>query len=176
MRPDRLPPGLAAAVLLALAGFASAADKPAPPPLVINADHSTAVSAPGSDHGQAVYEGHVVLTRGDAAMHGAKAVVYTRNGGLERAVVTGAPATFSWTPPGAHRVDGRADSVTYLASSNTVVLHGDVLVTRGAESFSAAEVRYDLDTGTLNAQSGGTDGGTRVHVVMPPAAATGHRP
>lgn len=162
-----------------LGGFAGAAlaGSTAQPALIIDADHSTATNAPGSPHGKAVYEGHVTLIRGAALMHGMKAVVYTLDGKLDRAVVSGDPASFSWQPQTGRRIDGHAMTVTYIAGSDSVVLTGNVVLTRGAETFSAAEIHYALTSGTLTATSGHEDHGSRVHVVMPPPGSTGnHRP
>jgi len=163
----RLAGRLAAAGLFLAAAAAVAA---AGPSLVVDADHSTAVSAPGSDHGKATYTGHVLITRGPTVIHGDRADVYTRAQRLDRAVVTGSPATFTWHGKNGRPVDGHARTITYRAANNTVTLEGKAVVVRGDERFSASRAVYALDTQTLTAHGNGHE---RVHVVVPPAAGTG---
>jgi len=160
---------------LAVAGLvlaAAAAATPPPPSLVVDADHSTAVSAPGSNTGKATYTGHVVITRGTTVIHGDRADVYTRRQRLERAVVTGSPATFTWQGKKGRPVNGHAQTITYRAKDDTLTLEGQVVVVRGRERFSAAEAVYALDSQTLTAHG---NSGERVHVVVPPSASTSPR-
>ncbi|MGH7058371.1 MAG: lipopolysaccharide transport periplasmic protein LptA, partial [Acetobacteraceae bacterium] len=164
---------LAAVALPAIAGaLALGATQP---PLLVNADRSTAIELSG-DRAQATYEGRVVITRGAVVIHGERGVVYVYKQHLDKTVVTGTPATFTWRPRQGSPVNGHAATITYLAASDTVVLTGDVEVTRGAETFSAAEARYALKTGTLAAHGGSGPTPGRVHVVVPPPAATAGRP
>ncbi len=140
------------------------------PPLVVDADHSTAVRRPGADTAKMTYTGHVVVTRGPTVIHGDRAVVQTRHGRLTQAHVTGNPATFTWHGKNGKPVHGSAAQITYLAHSNSIRLQGGVNITRGGEQFSAAEAVYMLQSQTLTASGQGKD---RVHAVMPPAEATG---
>lgn len=141
--------------------------------LVVTADRSTAITSPGSVQSRVTYEGHVVLTRGDAEIDGDRAVVYLVHQNLDRATVTGSPATFSWRPAGERPVTGNAHQITYFLKTDEVVLVGQVHVRRGGERFSAAEAHYLLKSGTLTAQGGTSPSAERVHVVMPPAGTTG---
>ena len=164
----------AAAALLAI--FAASAAAAPQPPLVVTADRSTAISFPDSNRTQATYEGSVVITRGAATIHGERAIVYMKNQHLDRAVVTGTPATFTWLPQQGAPVHGSAATITYLAISDTVVLTGKVTVQRGMETFSSAEARYALKTGTLAAHGGSGAAPGRVHVVVPPPPSTDNHP
>lgn len=136
-------------------------------PLTVSADHSVTTLDTRADSGQTTYRGHVVIRRGTTVIHGAQAVVHTRHQRLEKAVVTGKPATFSLEPSGDERpVHGQAHSITYKVGANTLVLEGNATLHRGGQTFSAARVQYDLGTGTLKARG---HQGERVHVVIPPA-------
>ncbi|MGH8428360.1 MAG: lipopolysaccharide transport periplasmic protein LptA [Gammaproteobacteria bacterium] len=165
---------LAAAALLTILG-ASATAAPQPS-LVITADRSTAISFADGNRTQATYEGSVVITRGAATIHGERAIVYMKNQHLDRAVVIGIPAIFTWLPQQGAPVHGSAATITYLAASDTVVLTGKVKVRRGGETFSSAEARYALKTGTLAAHGGSGSTPGRVHVVVPPPASTDNHP
>lgn len=165
-----LPAGLLAAVAL----IAGSADATQPPPaLVVNADSSTAVSAPGSTETRVTYDGHVVLIRGNAEIDGQQAVVSLVNENLDKAIVTGAPATFIWRPKTGQAVHGTAQRITYMVGADEVVLTGNVALKRGPETFSAGEAHYFLRTGTLTAHGGTSATPGRVHVVMPPPATHG---
>lgn len=172
----RAPALAVAALALAIPVVAGGAETPAPrtasPPLVVDADQSTAINIPRSGSGHVTYTGHVVITRGATVIRGARAVVFTQGRRLQRAVVTGNPATFSWQGKTGRPVQGQALTITYRAAEDTVELAGSVVVTRGKERFSAAQAVYALQTQTLSAHGTGTE---RVHAVFPPTATTGGR-
>ncbi|MGH8226027.1 MAG: lipopolysaccharide transport periplasmic protein LptA [Gammaproteobacteria bacterium] len=158
------------AALLLLLCAAGAVAGAAPVPLTVDADHSTAVNQADADSGQVTYSGHVVITRGGVAIHGDRAVVYTRRQRLEKAVVTGDPVRFSWHSANAAPVSGEAQEVSYIVAGNSIELHGKVTLHRGAEIFSASTMHYALDTKVLTAEGGKNQ---RVHAVIPPATTTG---
>lgn len=166
----RLAAGFLVAAALA-AGSASRAQTA--PALIVNADRSTAISTPGSGHSQVTYGGHVVLIRGSAEIDGEKAVVFLERENLDKATVTGTPATFIWQPETGQPVRGTALRITYLVRADEVVLNGNVELKRGSETFSAGEAHYFLQTGTLTAHGGTSATPGRVHVVMPPPATHG---
>ncbi|HEX5314817.1 MAG TPA: lipopolysaccharide transport periplasmic protein LptA [Gammaproteobacteria bacterium] len=157
---------------VAAAGMLAAAQAP----ILVSAERSTAL-LPEGDHAQVTYEGAVVITHGAAVIHGDRAVLYMKNQHLDRAVVSGAPATFIWQPQTGVPVHGEAAIITYLAAADTVVFAGRVKVHRESQTLSAAEARYTLKTGTLSARGGTGTNPERVHVVIPPAPpATAPRP
>lgn len=162
------------AIVIAVASMAggSAGAEQAAVPLVVNADRSTAVSEPGSSESQVTYDGHVVLTRGQTEIDGQQAVVFLKQENLDKATVTGTPATFTWRPKSGRVVHGTAQRITYLVGADEVVLTGNVEVRRGSETFSAGEAHYFLQTGTLTAHGGTSASPGRVHVVMPPPPAS----
>jgi len=158
---------LLAATSLALPAATFAAN---PQPLTVDADHSVTTLDNKADTSQTTYSGHVVIRRGTTVIHGAQAVVHTRHQRLEKAVVTGKQATFSVQKAGDKGpVHGRADRITYQVAANTLVLEGDAHLKRNGQKFSAARVRYNLDTRTLEARGKRDE---RVHVVIPPAQST----
>lgn len=164
---------LALLIGVCLASGVQAALPLQPQPLIINSDHSLTTLDKKADTGRTIYTGHVVITRGSFVMHGAQAIVYTRNQHLEKAVVTGAAAQFTWQPDDGRTVHGRAQTITYLAGENALVLESEARLQRGEQVFSAARVHYDLDSRTVQAQG---KKGQRVRVVIPPAPSTAARP
>lgn len=161
---------LGACLLVFACALAVPAAQAAATALTVDADHSTAVNPAGAGAGQVTYSGHVVITRGNMVIRGERAVVYTRNQRLEKAVVTGGPAHFFWHPAKGVPVRGEAQEATYLAAADTVELRGAVTLTRGGEVLSAAAMRYALGTQTLTAEGSAS---RRVHAVIPPAATAG---
>ncbi|MGH8161198.1 MAG: lipopolysaccharide transport periplasmic protein LptA, partial [Gammaproteobacteria bacterium] len=143
----RGPVVLLAAMLMIAIGSAWAA--PPAPPLVVDADHSTATHNSNSDTGQVTYTGHVVITHGPTIIHGAHAIVYTQRQQLVKAVVTGSPTNFTYRPDTGRPVHGVADKITYLANDNMVILEGHATLHRGKEVFRAAIVHYDIVTQLL---------------------------
>jgi lipopolysaccharide export system protein LptA len=136
-------------------------------PLTVDADRSLTTLERKADTSQTTYTGHVVIRRGTTVIHGAKAVVHTRDQRLEKAVVSGKPANFSVHQAGRQRpVQGRAQRITYQVAANTLVLEGDAHLHREGQKFSAARVQYNLGTRAIQAHG---KQGERVHVVIPPA-------
>ncbi|MGH8274150.1 MAG: lipopolysaccharide transport periplasmic protein LptA [Gammaproteobacteria bacterium] len=144
-------------------------------PITVDADHSVATRPSGSGSGTVTYDGHVVITRGGKAIvHGAHAVVYISHQHLQKAVVTGSPAQFSWQPDKGLPVHGQALKITYFAAENSVEMEQQARLHRGKEVFSAARIHYSLTTQVLKAEGKtGSKQGGRVHVVIPPASSAG---
>lgn len=134
-------------------------------PLTITADHWTVTNKTG----QAVYSGHVVITRGAFEVRGNRAVVHVRNQKVSRIVVTGAPARFQWHPNKRPPARGAAQQITYLAANNLIELSGNVEIHRRGQTIQAPRMRYALSNGTLNARQRGSQ---RVKVVLPAASST----
>ncbi|MDN5864793.1 MAG: lipopolysaccharide transport periplasmic protein LptA [Gammaproteobacteria bacterium] len=126
-----------------------------------------------ADTGRTTYSGHVVITRGPVVIRGVRAIVFTLHQRVEKAVVTGSLAVFVWKPEDGPAVHGEAQTITWLAVDNALLLETDAKLRRGEQIFSAAQVRYDLDTRTVRARGGE---GQRVHVVIPPAKGTAAKP
>ncbi len=156
---------LGALLLGAGLGYAHAGS----PPLTITADHWTVTNKTG----QAVYSGHVVITRGAFKVYGNRAVVYVRDQKVSRILVTGSPARFQWHPNKRPPARGTAQQITYLAASNLIELSGEVEIQRRGQTVQAPQMRYALSSGTLNARQRGSQ---RVKVILPAASSTANGP
>lgn len=139
------------------------------PTLVIESDRFVTTLDKNADKSRTTYTGNVFITRGNLEMRGHQAVVYTSRRDLDKIVVTGTPVRFTWNPENARTVHGHALVVRYFAADNVVVLERRARLTRADRIFTAAHIRYDLDTRIVKAHGSRDE---RVHVVIPPASGT----
>jgi len=156
-------------------------------PINVRADHGDFRSDPNdSSNGTGIYTGHVVITQGSIILTADKAILHVVNNELDTADVTGNPATFEQQPDKGEKMHGKAQEITYNASTNEVVLITDARLTQGViqtltndkspdqppqtaqgtRLMTADRIRYNTDTQHVIAKSGGDEG--RVHMSFPP--------
>lgn len=136
--------------------------------LRVTADRATA-SGIDSDNSRWVFTGNVHI---DSAKFGVltsdSATVDFRNNQLESAVVTGQPAEFEQTSSKTGVLArGHADSIHYLAATDTVRLTGNAQLQYGGTETKAAVVIYDIRNRRLQFAGAGTPG-SRVRIVTTP--------
>jgi len=141
-------------------GLASDRDQP----ITIEADTATLKEK----EGVSVYRGNVYLNQGTLKLHGDTLTVYTKDDHIEKAILTGAPATFTQRPDG-QEVDQHAEAqrMEYQAAGGFLVLTGAARVwqTDGKE-FRSEKITYNITANTVNA--GDSSGGDRVHITLQP--------
>lgn len=142
-------------------------------PINIQADHGDFTNNSKSNNGTGVYTGHVLITQGSIRITADKAVLHMLNGEIQTADVTGAPATFQQQPDSGALMHGTANEITYDQSKNEVDLLGNAFLRQGGRVFTADVIHYNTETEHVIAL-GGQNGG-RVHITIPPKAAT-HTP
>jgi lipopolysaccharide export system protein LptA len=141
-------------------GLASDRDQP----ITIEADTATLKEK----EGVSVYHGNVYLNQGTLKLHGDTLTVYTKDDHIEKAILTGAPATFTQRPDG-QDVDQHAEAqrMEYQAAGGFLILTGAARVwqTDGKE-IRSEKIVYDITRNTANA--GDSAGGDRVHITLQP--------
>ena len=142
-------------------------------PINIRADHGDFTNNSKSNNGTGVYTGHVLITQGSIRITADKAVLHMLNGEIQTADITGTPATFQQQPDSGARVHGTADNITFDQSKNQVDLLGNAHLQQDGRAFTADVIHYNTSTEHVIAV-GGKNGG-RVHITIPPKAAT-HTP
>lgn len=159
---------LCAALLSAGAAHAERADRSKPIQLEadkVSLDDATQVG---------VFSGNVLLTQGTLSISGDEIVATQGKRGFERGLVTGNPAHFRQKPDrGNAYIEGSGARIEYNAVSGIIDIYGDADVKRGLEEVHGEHIVYDLHKETF--QASGThsnEPGGRVHVVIPPHAAT----
>jgi len=154
-------PALLLLCLPALAyGLASDRDQP----ITIEADRATFKEREGIS----IYQGNVYLNQGTLKLHGDTMTVYTKDDHIEKAVLTGKPATSLQRPDG-QDVDQHAEAqrMEYQADNGVMILTGAARVwqTDGKE-LRSEKIIYDITRNTANA--GSSTGGDRVHITLQP--------
>ena len=133
-------------------------------PITIEADRATLKE---KEH-ISIYQGNVYLNQGTLKLHGDTMTVYTKDDHIEKAVLTGNPATFLQRPDN-QDVDQHAEArrMEYQAADGLMILQGAARVwqTDGKE-FRSEKIIYDITRNTVNA--GDKSGGDRVHITLQP--------
>jgi lipopolysaccharide export system protein LptA len=154
-------PALLLVCLPALAhGLASDRDQP----ITIEADSA---SFKGKE-GISIYQGNVYLNQGTLKLHGDTMTVYTRDDHIEKAVLTGNPATSVQRPDG-QDVDQHAEArrMEYQADAGLMILTGAARVWQSdGKELRSEKIIYDITRNTANA--GSSTGSDRVHITLQP--------
>jgi lipopolysaccharide export system protein LptA len=133
-------------------------------PITIEADRATLKEKESIS----IYQGNVTLNQGTLRLRGDTMTVYTKDDHIEKAVLTGNPATFLQRPDG-QDVDQHAEAqrMEYQAAAGLMILTGAARVwqTDGKE-LRSEKIIYDITRNTANAGSG--TGGDRVHITLQP--------
>ena len=152
------------ALLLCLPALAYGLAADRDQPITIEADKATLKEK----EGVSIYQGNVYLTQGTLKLHGDTLTVHTKADHVDKAVLTGNPATFLQRPDG-QDVDQHAEAqrMEYQAAAGLMILQGAARVwqTDGKE-FRSEKIIYDITKNTVNA--GGSIGGDRVHITLQP--------
>jgi lipopolysaccharide export system protein LptA len=153
-----------AALLLCLPGLAYGLASDRDQPITIEADRATLQEKEGIS----TYQGNVYLNQGTLKLHGDILTVYTKGDHIEKAILTGNPATFLQRPDG-QDVDQHAEAqrMEYQATGGVMILQGAARVwqTDGKE-FRSEKIIYDITRNTINA--GDRAAGDRVHITLQP--------
>ena len=151
--------------VLCTAGVAQARQSDKNQPININAS----AFAGSQDSGKITFTGNVQLDQGTFKADGAQATGYTDpndNSQWQRVVLTGNPAHFQQTQDSGTLVHGRAQTIDYKVSENTVILTGNAaVVQQGRGEFHGDRLVYNTDTGEIQ---GTPTAGGRVHITLQP--------
>jgi lipopolysaccharide export system protein LptA len=135
-------------------------------PITIEADRATFKEKESIS----IYQGNVYLTQGTLKLHGDTMTVYTQGDHIEKAILTGNPATFLQRPDG-QDIDQHAEArrMEYQAANGLMILTGAARVwqTDGKE-LRSEKIVYDINKNTANA--GDSSGDDRVHITLQPKA------
>ena len=141
-------------------GLASDRDKP----VTIEADKATYLEK----QGVSIYQGNVHLGQGTLRLHGDTLTVNMTNDHIDKAVLTGNPATAVQRPDNAD-VDQHAEAqrIEYDAGAGLMTLTGSARVwqTDGKE-LRSDRIIYNINTNTVNA--GSSTASERVHITLQP--------
>jgi lipopolysaccharide export system protein LptA len=158
---------LTALLLLCLPVLAHALASDRNQPVTIESDKATYKEKEGIS----TYQGNVHLSQGTLKLHGDTLTVYTTDDHIEKAILTGNPATGVQRPDNAD-VDQHAEAqrIEYQAASGLMILTGNARVwqTDGRE-LRSEKIIYNITTNTVDA--GGNTASDRVHITLQPKPA-----
>lgn len=162
-------PRLLLALLLSAASCAALAEKAdSSKPIEVNADSA----ALDQKQGVNVFEGNVVITQGTMNLRADKTVTTRDASGRQKLVATGNQVQFRQKLDGqADYVEGRAARVDYDSASNTVILSGKAVVTRGKDVVSGEQISYNTVTEVYQVKgqgAGSTAPKGRVTIILQP--------
>jgi lipopolysaccharide export system protein LptA len=153
-------------VLTATMGTAAGQQTQSQDPINLEADKAELNNATG----ESVYTGDVKLTRGETVITGDRLELYTNDdGALERAVVTGEPATYKGKPqPDEGIVRGEAPRMIYYAGANERIrMTNGAVLWRDKDRLEGQTVVYRIQDDTVEAESGqGSD--QRINITLQP--------
>jgi len=164
----RVAARLAMVALLGAAGISGAQQRDRGP-INLEADRAELNNATG----ESVYTGDVRLTRGDTVITGDRLELYAdKQGQLERAVVTGQPATYKGNPAkGRGTVRGEAPRMTYhTGGDERLRMSGGATLWRGQDRLEGETVTYRIQQDTVEAV-GGESGDGRINITLQPDTA-----
>ena len=153
------------ALLFVLFSHASTASLDADEPIRINARNVEANEKTGT----VVYSGKVVVEQGQLSLQADRVEIVTRQGKTDLVRATGKPAKLRQRPgEGTEEIQAEANRVDYHVARRVIDMSGNVSLRRGADTFTADVLHYDLVSKSLNA-AGDEKRDGRVHAVIQPA-------
>jgi lipopolysaccharide export system protein LptA len=155
---------LTALLLLCLPGMAHGLASDRDQPMTIEADKATYKEK----EGVSIYQGNVHLSQGTLKLHGDSLTVYMTNDHIDKAILTGNPATAVQRPDNAD-VDQHAEAqrIEYEAAAGLMTLTGDARVWQSdGRELRSDKIIYNITTNTVNAGSGTAS--ERVHITLQP--------
>jgi lipopolysaccharide export system protein LptA len=124
--------------------------------LGITADTATADPA-NFDDSVWTFTGGVVIVNADTEARCERAELRFRGNRLEKAVLTGSPATFTQRRPTGEPTEGRSRAVEYDLAGKAIRLLGDAWLSDGTNEITGSSIAYDLAREVVTAGAG--DGG-----------------
>jgi lipopolysaccharide export system protein LptA len=153
-------------VLVALpvyAGVAHALDSDRTQPLKVEADTARI----NKKTGVSVYTGHVIIHQGTLRITASRIEVYTSNGGMNRIVAEGSPATYRQRPEKRDQdIVAEAGRMEYDAVHNRAVFLKKAILNQAGNTFKSDRIVYDIANDAVDA--GKKEGGDRVIITIQP--------
>lgn len=118
------------------------------------------------------YYGNVEFAQGELKIFGDRLIVTAPEGTLRRAEADGEPARIHDVTEEGERLRARARNIVYEPEKPLLTLTGSAEIVREGDRFNAARIRYQPDTGRVEAERG-DDNGERVRITIQPETMDG---
>ena len=155
----RLP--ILALLLLASPAFALKSDREKP--MDVQAEEFEAAIGE-NESGETTLSGDVVITQGSMEVKSDKAVIHRKSAEIERAVLTGRPATLKQSLDEGGAMNARAREIDYDLQQDLVVLTGDVVILQPEGEMRGEKVTYELTSGKVTGSGAGTSGRVKMRI------------
>lgn len=123
------------------------------------------------DRAPTVLSGGVTIKQGTLNIQSSRAEIYSKDGDVSRAVLTGGPVVLKQQMDDGTPMTARASNVDYNMQTEIVVFTGNVSIEQPRGTMSGERVVYNLKTGQMN--SGGEGNGRVKMTIQPKSKAQG---
>jgi len=139
-------------------------------PMDVTADYSKINQGKDKQPGTTYLRGNVRVVQGTMKANAAEATIHQKaNGDVQRVVMTGKQAHVEQRQEGGGLMTADADQIDFNNDTSVAVLTGNVKVVQaGRGEFHGEKMTYNTNTGEM--ESGDTNAGSRVHIIMQPKA------
>lgn len=161
---NRVNASVCFAIIALVAWPAAALDSDRDQPITIEADSVTI------DDQQQIsrYRGNVKLVQGSVRASADEITLYSSDGGPDRMIMVGQPATFRQRPEGKENdAHGDAQRIEHDSNTELTLFIGQARFWMDQEQFAGARIEYDARNDRVRAE-GSTERGDRVRIVIQP--------
>ena len=149
-------------LLAATPAFALKSDRDKP--MDVQAENFESTIGEG-EAGETTLSGDVVITQGSIEVKSDKAVIHrAKNAEIERAVLTGRPATLKQALDEGGAMNARAREIDYDLQRDLVVLTGDVVIKQPEGEMRGDKVTYELTSGKVTGSGAGQSGRVKMRI------------
>ena len=107
--------------------------------------------------GTVLYQGEVELTHGDIELQADRLFIELNSNKISKAIASGQPVNFLQKTSPQNLTNAQGQRVIYHTQDGLVVIQGDAKLQQNSNLFSGAEIRYNLNTETVEASSKRSD-------------------
>lgn len=117
--------------------------------------------------------GNVEITQGTMVIKASKIEIHLKNNRLNKIEGVGDPIIFEQKNEADELVSGRADSISYDASSGTLILIGNATLSQPRQQLKSQRIVFDSTKQKVSAE-GGDNGRVNIRIEAPPTSGNGN--
>ncbi len=117
--------------------------------------------------------GNVEIKQGTMVIKASKIEIYLKNNRLNKIEGVGDPIIFEQKNEADELVSGRADSISYDASTGTLILIGNATLSQPRQQLKSQRIVFDSTKQKVSAE-GGDNGRVNIRIEAPPARGDGN--
>jgi len=117
--------------------------------------------------------GNVEIRQGTMVIKASKIEIYLKNNRLNKIDGVGNPIIFEQKNEADELVSGRADSISYDASTGTLILTGNATLSQPRQQLKSQRIVFDSTNQKVSAE-GGDNGRVSIRIEAPPVSGDGN--